>query len=136
MTRQGYELMLEPKAELVNQSDQYGDTLIEAFFRGVDVSIVMDGLEYGVAGTPTAIWPWGTLGQMGIIARALSGIAGSMVLTATAGTPAASSPATLTGAQTVMAPGSQTGLRFTSQLRNVPVRFVLLPSATTHFSTT
>lgn len=133
ITETGYEIVLVPKAELISQSDAYGDTLIDFFFRGCDVSCIFDSLEYKT-GPVTAAWPWGTLGAMGIIGRLGSGIATSHVMTSTAGTPAVASPTSLTGARAILSPGFNVALLFNSKLRKVPVRFDYLPSdAAVHF---
>jgi hypothetical protein len=136
ITESGFTIIFNPKAELINESDAYGLTLIDLFWRGIDVSTVFDSLEYK-AGTITAAWPWGTLGAMGVIARLGSAIASSMVLTATAGTPAAATPATLTAARSLLEPGFNVSLLFNSKLRRVPIRFVNLPSdSAIHITTT
>ena len=135
LTEQGFTLIFVPKAERIEESDGYGLTLLDYFFRGVDVSTVFDGLEYK-SGTITSAWPWGSLGTMGVIARLASSIAGSMVLTAVAGTPAASSPASLTASRTIIEPGHNVNILFNSKLRKVPIRFVNLPSdSAIHFTT-
>lgn len=127
LTQNGYQLVIVPKGEMIAQSDAYAQTLLDYFFAGCDASVVLDSLEYK-AGPIAAIWPWGTLGTMGIIARLASNIAASLVLTSTAGTPAASSPASLTATRAIISPGSNISLLYTSKLRMVPIRFDLLPS--------
>ena len=127
LTRDGYTLVIVPKGEMVAQSDAYAQTLLDYFFAGCDASVVLDSLEYK-AGPIAAIWPWGTIGAMGIIARLASAIATSLVLSSTSGTPAASSPATLTATRAIIAPGTNISLLYTSKLRMVPIRFDLLPS--------
>lgn len=135
ISEQGFNLVLVPKAERIEETDAYGLTLIDFFFRGVDCSTVVDFMEYR-SGTITSAWPWGTLGAQGIIARLGSAIAGSMVLTAVSGTPAASSPASLTAARSVLEPGHNVTLAFNSKLRKVPIRYVHLPSdGAVHFTT-
>lgn len=115
--------------------------MLDYFFRGVNVSTVFDGLEYkgtfGTSGPLGAIFPWNTtFGTQSTIARLASNLAMSMVLTAVAGTPAASSPASLTAPRTIIEPGFNIGLLFNSKLRQVPVRFVNLPNdSAVHFTT-
>ena len=136
ITEDGYEITYTPHAEQINQSDAYGATLIDLVFRGVDVSIMLNSLEYKT-GPKSAIWPWGTLGTMGVIGRLGSAISLSLVLTATASTPAAAEPATLTAARSILAPENNVNLLFTSKLRRVPIRFVCLPSdSAVHFTST
>lgn len=142
LTEMGYTIIIVPLAERIEESDAYGLTLLDYFFRGVNVSTVFDSLEYkgtqGTSGPLNAIWPWGgTLGTMSTIARLASDISDSMVLTAASGTPAASTPATLTAARSIIEPGFNVSLLLNSKLRKVPVRFVHLPSdSAVHFSTT
>lgn len=134
ITRDGWDLALNPKGELINQSDAYGQTLLDFFHAGCDVDLIGQGLEYPSMLSPA--WPFGTYGTMGIIARLGSAIAAAIVLTATTGTPAASTPATLTASRAIIAPGSQTMLKHSSKLREVPIRWNCLPSdALVHFTT-
>ena len=69
---------------------------IETVHQGCDWSIVMTMIEYNAAAAASIISPWGTLGTLGTIAVLGTGLAKPFVLTSTAGTPAAASPATLT----------------------------------------
>jgi hypothetical protein len=138
----GYNLVIIPHAERIAESDAYGQTLFELIYRGVDVGLIYDGLEYkgtvGTSGPLGAIWPWGaTFGTMGVIGRLGSAIAYSVILTATAGTPAASTPATLTAPRAIISPGFNVNLLFNSKLRKVPIRFDCMPNdSVVHFSTT
>ena len=143
ITETGYELVLVPKAEMISQSDAYGDSLIDMFIRGIDVSCIFDSLEYkgsaGSTGPLGSIWPYGnTFGSHGIVGRLGSAISQAHVLTSTIGTPAASTPTSLTGARAILAPGFNVNLLFNSKLRKVPVRFDYLPSDVSfvHFTTT
>lgn len=52
----------------------------------------------------------------------------AVVLTAAVGTPAAATPATLTGSRTVLSEGYNPSLLFNSRLRQVPVRLRFLPT--------
>jgi hypothetical protein len=82
--------------------------------------------EYNAAGARAAFWPYnasfGVLGQAGVLA---STYAAALVMTAVAGTNA--TPASLTFNKAVIAPGFSTRLLFGSRLRNVPIRFLMLP---------
>lgn len=137
---QGYDLQMDPKEQLINRSDAYGDMLIETIYRGVDWSMMCESLEY-MAGTTGALYPFGTLGAVGVIGRLGSAIATPLVLTSTVGTPAAAAPATFTGTLTKLHPAANPRLLFNSALRTVPIRFVLYPSdagagVIKHFTTT
>lgn len=123
----GYRLIESPKKEKINKSDAYAQTLIETVHQGVDWSIVMTLSEYNAAAASTIISPWGTLGTLGTIAVLGTGLAKTLVLTSTAGTPAAASPATFTAPLSELAPESNVEIGFTSAGRQLPVRLDLLP---------
>jgi hypothetical protein len=123
----GYELQQEPKARTINQSDAYGETTIDTIYSGADYFLQFMGLAYK-AGSIAPFWPWAALGTMGIISRLGSDTAEAMVLTAIAGTPAATAPASLTATKAILAPNYSASLLFTSELRKVPVRLQFLPS--------
>lgn len=123
----GFELQFEPHEKLVNQSDAYGETIIDALYTGADHYLQFTGLSYG-AGMTAPMWPFGTLGVMGIIGRLHSALAMPIVLTATAGTPAATAPATLTGPKSLLAANANPKLLFTTEVRKVPIRLRLHPN--------
>lgn len=114
------------KQEPIGRTDAYGDTTIDTIYKGGDWFASMTCMEYK-AGPIAALWPFGTLGLMGVIGRLGYGISTALVLTAIAGTPAASSPASLTATRAILAPGFNTRLLFGPKLRTVPLRFQLLP---------
>jgi len=114
------------KGEPVANTDAYGKTTIDAIYQGGDYFASMTCLEYK-ANTIAAWWPFGSLGVMGTIGRLYYNLSQPLVLTAVAGTPAASSPATLTASKAILAPGFSSRLLFGPTLRNVPLRFQLLP---------
>lgn len=125
IAEEGYELQVEPHAEAINRSDVFGDMMIDAVYRGQDYFLQADFMEYK-AGPTAAAFPFGALGVQGVIGRLYSDIATSLVLTATAGTPAAATPATLTASKTILAPNWNVNAAFHSRLRKLPVRFCLL----------
>jgi len=112
-------------------------------FRGGNVSLQFESKAFK-AGSITPFWPWGALGVLytaaAPIARLASNVAQAMVLSSTANTPAAASPASLTGSKAILAPNSSARLLYNSKLRHVPVRLALLPTDSTgtgtHFTTT
>jgi hypothetical protein len=127
ITQTGYELSQDGKAEVINETDAFGESTIDLVYRGGDVYIGFDSRAYKT-GAITPFWPWAALGLMGIIARLASDIASSMLLTATTGTPAfTNGPKTLTGSKTLLAPNMSQKLLFNSKLRNVPNRLLVLP---------
>lgn len=125
ITENGYELQQDAKAELVNQTDAFGESIIDFVYRGGDVFLQFESKAYK-AGSTTPFWPFGALGVMGVIGRLASDLAVATVLSATAGTPAAAAPATLTGTKSLLAPNNPARLLFNSKVRNVPVRLILL----------
>lgn len=133
LTDDGYELSATPKSEDINMTDAYGGSLLDFIYRGADWRLRARAKEFA-ADLMKIAWPWG-MGtgalspRMGIIGRRGSDIAGSLVLTAQAGTPAAASPGpvTLTAGLSVVAPNSVMALLLTSKVREVPVEMVLLP---------
>lgn len=123
----GYDVSYDPKQELINRSDQYGDTLLDMVYRGGDWSMQCDTLEW-MAGVTGPAFPFGTaLGVLGTIGRLCSDIAAALVLTATAGTPAAAAPATLTASKAILAANANPRIILNSVLRKVPIRFTFLP---------
>jgi len=133
ITEAGYELQQDSKQELLDESDAYGNALMDMIYRGGDVFLQYECKAYK-AGSTSPFWPWGgaVLGQMltaaapiGVLA---SGVAKATVLTSTANTPAAAAPATLTGSLSILAPNNSAKLLFNSKLRRVPIRLSLLPS--------
>lgn len=135
-TQNGYTLSRENHQELINESDLYGETIIDTVYRGGDTFIQFISRVYK-AGSLTPWWPWGAnIGELwntvGVtpISRLGSVVASgfsAFVLTAVVATPAAASPATLTAPLAILAPGYNTELLFDSRARNVPIRLLCLP---------
>ena len=134
ITDQGFELEQNSSAEMIEESDAYGASLLDWVYRGGNVSLQFTGMAYK-AGAITPFWPWGAMGVMmtaaAPIGRLASAVAQAMVLTATAATPAAAAPATLTASKSILSPNSPAKLLFNSKLRKVPIRLSLLPSLDT-----
>ena len=143
ITSQGYDLGIESRWESIDESDAYGLSLIDGVFRGGNVTLQFESKAFK-AGSIAPFWPWGALGVLytptAPISRLASAVASAIVLSATADTPAASSPATLTGPASILAPNNPARLLYNSKLRHVPVRLALLPTDNTgtgtHFTTT
>jgi hypothetical protein len=138
--QEGYALQLEPKEAVINRSDAFGDMMIDTIYRGADWFLQLESLEYK-AGPIGSMYPFGALGTLGIVGRLGSDLATALVLTATAGTPAATAPASLTGSKAKLAANSGVSLQFSSVLRTVPIRMSLYPfdagsGVIKHFTTT
>lgn len=138
----GFEMQYDHKEQEINRSDAYGDTLIDTIARGGNWSIQYEAMEAWLTGLKRAVLPYmSNLGELGTIGTLGSAAAKALVLTATSGTPAAASPATLTATLCKLAPNSQTRVfQMDSMLRTVPVRMILLPADASgtikHFTTT
>lgn len=126
ITERGYELQQESNAQEITPSDAYGDSVIDSVYRGGNVFLQFEGKAYK-AGAITPFWPWGALGVTGVIGRLASAVASANVLTATAGTPAAAAPATLTATLALLAANNPARLLFSSELRTVPIRLRVYP---------
>lgn len=145
MAKQGIELEFQFKQEMVDESDLFGLSTIDMIIRGADVFASAMLKEWN-AGSKSLLWAIGG-GVLGKIFTAAvpcsvfaSTLAQSLVLTATAGTAAAASPATLTAATAFPAPSFNPKILLDSRLRELPVRMICFPYAsstdTIAFSTT
>lgn len=127
----GYELQQTSKVELIDDTDAWAKSIIDWVYQGGDVFLQFTSREYK-AGSIAAFWPYGSMGVMSTaaapIGRLASAIAGNIVLTATANTPAAAAPASLTGSLVLLAPNFDARLLYYPKLREVPIRLSLLPS--------
>ncbi len=130
-TRQGWNLHWMLKAERGEESDYYGLSLFDICYRGAALTLDATGKIYGAGTTgPLAAWV-STFGQVYVattkpIAQLASSAAKALVLTAVAGTPAASSPATLTVALAIPAPDNDFTFVFNSAIREAPLKFEAL----------
>jgi hypothetical protein len=129
----GFELSMQAKAQEINATDAYGMTLIEAIYRGQDWRIRFRAMEAAKNGVIAALQPFGDAGgaglnpRLGVIARPFTDMTQSLILSATAGTPAAGNPSTLTADEAIMSPTNNTAMLLTSKVREVPIEMVLLP---------
>lgn len=126
ITEQGFELNFETKAEEIGESDAYGEALIDFIYRAGRLTMMFESLAYK-SGSVTPFWPWGALGVLGVVGRLASNVAMALVMTSTAGTPAAATPATQTFSKAILAPNNPARLLYNSKLRKVPVRLLCLP---------
>lgn len=131
----GYGLSFQHKKELIQRTDAYGDSVLDGIYRGLDAFIEMTMLEYTNA-TLLMLEPWDAFTATGNTSLALASIgeldfdnAKSLVLTAAAGTPAATKPATMTATKVIV----QEGFDFREMLgpthRKLPFRGRMLPAA-------
>jgi hypothetical protein len=130
---EGYQLQYRALASVINKSDAYGMTPIEAFHQGFEVFIAGSAREW-IAGVHKMLNPingW-TGGAGGIFSNGTIGVAhtdraGTLVLTATAGTPAAASPASLTAAYAMLAENFDVSMLFGPAERLMPWRLRIWP---------
>ncbi len=144
LTKEGAMMDLQSSLQLVNQTDLYGETVIDGFYRGANCFLQFTCLRW-MAGSRTPFWPWGALGQVftsTIVAGVLvSNTASALVMTAQTGSPAATEgPATLTASKSLLAENFNSQLMFDSRLREIPIRLRLYPYTSStnlvHFTTT
>lgn len=136
----GYELDMSAELEDVTGTDLYGDSVIDGIYRGGQCFCQWTSKAYKT-GSLAALWPFGgTLagnGALGVLFNPganntpggilASDLAKAFVLTATAGTPASATPATLTATKALLAKNYSSRLLFNSRLREVPVRLRFYP---------
>lgn len=118
--------------------DSYGETPQDAVYRGARVSVDCTLIEYNATGAALAFWPYNaTLYTIGVVGRldVGSSLAKSLVLTAVAGTTAATVPATATFLTSILQEGFPVELLFAPDLREVPLRMRVYPSSSGVFGT-
>lgn len=152
ITDQGITLEQESAWEMINQSDSFGDSVIDGVYRGGNVHLSYESKAFK-AGSMTPFWPWGALGLMQTyradasagsvapIGRLASAVAAASVLNAMPNsaynTTGALAILTLTAPGSLLAPNSPARLLFNSKLRQVPIRLICLPyEATVSLTTT
>ena len=128
--RDGFRL-IQTQAGVPVTGDDYADSVQELIYRGGNCFMVFTLNEFST--TLNVLTNYGACGLIGQVGRQAiqSSLAGALVLTAVAGTPAASTPATLTATNAIMAEDFDIELLFDSRLREVPVRMRLLPFSST-----
>lgn len=130
----GYEISARVAKELIGETDQYGQMVVDAIYRGIaDVFIQGTAIEWktGVLLAATPYQAMAATGSTyfgpGTIARLDTDVCGVIILTATSSTPAASSPATMTATYSILAENFDVRWALTSKLRKMPLRFRVYP---------
>lgn len=144
ITRDGFELTIDTELEDIGETDAWGRTVLDALFQGANCFVQFVSTAWK-SGSLAAFYPWGgALGGAGVlgvlydstqtakapIATLASAAALPLVLTSTAGTPAAQTGPianTLTASYALLAKNNNSRLLFNSKLREVPVRLRLYP---------
>lgn len=125
----GFRLRQQVNKQTV-RSNSYGDSAIDAVYRGGDCFLIFTGIEFLVM--KAVMWPYGAFGVMGQVGRldVGSSIAQAAVLTAVSGTTAyaaSGAVATLTATQSIVDENLNAEMAFASRLRVVPVTMRLYP---------
>lgn len=137
-TQDGFRVMLRAAKELV-RSNSYGDSVLDAVYRGGECFITFAGIEYGKLDDVNAgglnvsiLWPYGALGVMGQVGRLDSGssLVGSSVLTRVSSSTSAT-PTSLTAAQTMLSEDHNLDLLMATKHRIVPLTLRAYPYTST-----
>lgn len=102
-------------------------SVIDSVYQGGNWFMIVTFKEWASA-VKNTIWPWhSTFGQSGVTGRIATDLAGSLLLTAVAGTPAATAgPATITAAKALCI-GDVLDAPLGAVERNIPVLFRIYP---------
>lgn len=139
----GWRLRWQFHKEVIADTDAYGQTPIDSIYRGASVWIggVFMETKAGVIAVTSPYNSYAPTGasafELGIIGRLDTGVAGALVLTAIAGTPAASSPTSLTATLAIQEE-DQVEQQWGPTLRKTPFMMRCLPylSTTVRFFST
>lgn len=109
-------------------ADKYGDSIIDGAYRGGDCFLLCTFIEWN-ANVRAVLWPFNAdFGVMGQCGRLMTDLAKEMVLTAEAGSPAATEgPATITASKAILAPENDVEVLFGNDSRDIPVLLQLYP---------
>ncbi len=147
LTENGFNMQFTPQMEVIDTSDIYGGAILDAVKRGHNATLAFDLLSFKKALTSQIFWQftssplvlWETALPSGVL---YSSVAGEIVLTGQANTPAAvvdnngglgyannvyGPNRVLTATYAVLSPGSSVAINSNSMLRKLPLQFTLLP---------
>lgn len=128
----GFKLRHTFAHDMIEGSDQYGQTIIEGFYLGGNSYLDFTMLEW-TAPMATLFDPYSgndpglLFSTARPISRAMTSLTLPVILTATAGTPAATKPATVTGTQAILAPNFNREILFNPKHRVMPISLLLMP---------
>ena len=113
-------------AQIIN-TDKFGSS-VDGVYKGGVCFLAMTLKEFKLPET-NMLWPFGSdFGAVGQNGRLLSNIASPIILTAEAGSPAATEgPATLTASLAILAPQNDVNMLMGNEQRDIPILFQLLP---------
>ncbi len=118
--------------------DNYAEAPQDGIFRGAEMFIDFTCIAFDAAAIQSLMWPYSaTRWDMGVVGRTDVGgsLAKSLVLTAVAGTPAATTPATLTTLLSILAEGFPMSILLAPDLREAPIKLRIYPSTSGIFAT-
>ncbi|MGE3410125.1 MAG: hypothetical protein AB7I37_25300 [Pirellulales bacterium] len=137
-TGEGFKLKFRPARIPINNTNLYGDCLIDGIHKGAGMVQLLATFKEWNAAVQAAIWPWGAAspptldGTIGTIGKLLTDYAKPLILTAQAGSPAAAASAggvstanTFTAGMAVLAPENDVEMLFGAVETDVAVLFDL-----------
>lgn len=129
----GYELQCTLPGQEVNASDAYGQTLVEAIFRGMNWICRFRGLEWNKNGLLAILQMFGMTGAAGTLTPQLLNIGDrwskycqTLLLTSILANPP-TYPQTITAMSSGFSPNSASAFNITSKVREMPLELVLFP---------
>ena len=148
LTEDGFEVRLRAEKDLINMTHLYGDSVIDAVYRGGNCLLAFVVSEWAKATALGMMWPYGPAnsgttssvapavgyGFIGTVGRCDVGssLYKAVVLTAVSGTTAASSPATFTASQAIKAEAHDTQYMLAPRHRKTPIVLRLYPYTVTN----
>lgn len=145
IAEKGYNLSWTVMKEKIKDTDVYADSDVDGIYRGMNVFLQTTCKEYKT-GSVAPTTPYNTFTptgatsfEMGLVGRLDSNLAQALVLSSTASTPAAASPASITASLAILDAGFSVDLFFGPTQRKVPIRWQLYPYLSTtvkYFSAT
>jgi hypothetical protein len=133
-TQDGWRVEVTSNRKGVNV-DKFADTEIDGVYRGANCFLEAILKDWDGPGVNDVWWPYSaTIGTLGVIARleVASSLALATVLTALAGTPAATTgPATATFAKSILDAEFARTLNLNTEDRSIPIRLRVYPTTST-----
>ncbi len=135
----GYTLSYTPEMESINNTDAFAANVIEQIYLGLSqVALKFIAKEAGKAAAVNAAQPFSTFGptgaqtfSSGLVGRRATDLAGSVVMSATASTPAAATPASMTFLYAMLHEGTPVDQVFGPRHRKIPINWRIVANGTT-----
>tara|TARA_R110000803_G_scaffold210718_2_gene283382 strand:- start:10835 stop:11311 length:477 start_codon:yes stop_codon:yes gene_type:complete len=104
--------------------DNFGKAVQDTVYQGIsEMFLNFTLMEYDATYALETFWPWdATFGDQGVVGRLAKTIGGQIILTAVAGTSAATLPATWTASEVMLALGFPVEMIFAPEHRVIPIR--------------